>query len=595
LMSVLSRWLKRPAKITGRSKKKRAELRPAASRQAVSRAFLGVEQLEERVLPSGVSPTVSSVTPSEMSINGGTIAIFGTNFNGCEYVDVGYVVNGPGFFTLVSNTEVTVNIAPPVTPGTVDVVVVTSAGTSATSPADQVTFAAPPSAPTSISPTSGPQSGGTTVTLNGTNMAGITSVYFNGTEVTPISTTATQVVAVSPPGTGTVFLSVGNALGVSGSSGADMFTYTAGVAAPTVSGISPASGPAAGNTSVTITGSNLSNATSVMFGSAAGSIVSDTATQIVATSPAGTGVANVTVTTAGGTSAASAADQFTYSTPPAVTSVVVNQDYIPVNGASISGGVATLETDGNSGFTAGNQIIVAGFTGAQTGFNGTYTIATVTGDQITYADSNTANVSTTTFNTAGYAISANTTSGLQYAATGYTAQRSMVDSIAYTFNTAVNLAAGAVTLGIGTGAASGEAPATATPNVILTSLNGGTIWVVTFASNANAAVTGRSIADGIYTATLNSSLATAVSGGATMATTRPTDTFYRLFGDYLGDGRVNSTGSGELNTSFGLNYLSSAGYMDFFDYNGAGRINSMDSAALNLNFGSYWYGFAATI
>jgi Putative Ig domain/Galactose oxidase, central domain/Bacterial Ig-like domain/Kelch motif len=297
--------------------------------------------------------------------------------------------------------------------------------------------------------------------------------------------------------------------------------------------------------------------------------------------------------------------------PIQVTSVVVNQDFIPVNGASISGGVATLMTDGASGFTAGNQIVVGGFTGAQTGFNGTYTILTVSGSQITYADSNTQNVSTTTFNTEGYAISVNsdnaanspsTTSSLEYSAKGAgaadtTTQRSMVDSIAYAFNTPVNLAAGAVQLGIGTGTTSGEQPATATPNVVLTPLNGGTIWVVTFVSNSNTTVTGHSIADGIYTATLNSTLVTAVSGGATMTTTRPTDTFYRLFGDFNADGRVNSTDAGTLNLSFGLNYLSAAslGYLDFFDYTGGGRVNSTGSGELNLNFGSFWRNINATI
>jgi uncharacterized repeat protein (TIGR03803 family)/predicted outer membrane repeat protein len=283
------------------------------------------------------------------------------------------------------------------------------------------------------------------------------------------------------------------------------------------------------------------------------------------------------------------------------TSVVVNQDFIPVNGASISSGVATLLTDGNSGFTAGNQIVVGGFTGAQAGFDGTFTIATVSGNQVTYDDSNTVNVTTTAFNTAGYAISANTTSDLLYAPTSGTAfsptgaQRSMVDSIAYTFNTAVNLAAGAVTLGIGTGTTGGEQPATAAPNVVLTSLDGGTIWVATFAGNSSATVTGHSIADGIYTATLNSSLVTAVSGGAMMTTTRPTDTFYRLFGDSMANGHVNSMDSGMLNLSFGLNYLSSSGYLNYFDYNSSGRVNSTDSGELNLNFGSCWYGFAATI
>ena len=74
---------------------------------------------------------------------------------------------------------------------------------------------------------------------------------------------------------------------------------------------------------MTITGTNLSSATAVDFGSNAGTIVSDSATQIVVKDPAGTaGTVDVTVTTAGGASATSSADQFTYAAAPAVTSSV---------------------------------------------------------------------------------------------------------------------------------------------------------------------------------------------------------------------------------------------------------------------------------
>ena len=235
------------------------------------------------------------------------------------------------------------------------------------------------------------------------------------------------------------------------------------------------------------------------------------------------------------------------------------------------------------------------------------------GSQVTYADPNTVNVTTTTFNAAGYAISFNTdnaanspstTSDLEFSSHGpgaadtTTQLQPMVDSIAYTFNTQVNLAAGAVTLGIGTGTTTGEAPATTTPDVILTPLNGGTIWVVTFASNSNASVTGHSIADGIYTATLNSSLVTGRRPAEQcFPRLRPADLLLllRLFGDFNTDGRVNSTDSGTLNLSFGLNYLSSSGYLDYFDYLGNGRVNSTDSGELNLNFGSFWRNINATI
>jgi uncharacterized protein (TIGR03437 family) len=76
-----------------------------------------------------------------------------------------------------------------------------------------------------------------------------------------------------------------------------------------VSGLSPASGPAAGGTVVTITGSGLNSATGVSFGGAAGTITADSSTQITVTSPPGTGTVSVTVTTPGGTANAG---QFSY-------------------------------------------------------------------------------------------------------------------------------------------------------------------------------------------------------------------------------------------------------------------------------------------
>jgi hypothetical protein len=70
---------------------------------------------------------------------------------------------------------------------------------------------------------------------------------------------------------------------------------------------------------VIITGTNLTGATAVMFGGlAAGSFTVNSATQITATSPAGSaGTVDVTVTTAGGTSTTSSADKFTVVNPGA--------------------------------------------------------------------------------------------------------------------------------------------------------------------------------------------------------------------------------------------------------------------------------------
>jgi hypothetical protein len=84
---------------------------------------------------------------------------------------------------------------------------------------------------------------------------------------------------------------------------------------PIVTGVGPASGPTAGGTVVAVTGSGFTNATAVSFGQIAAldlSVASDT--QLTVTSPpaAASGAVDVTVITPAGTSAASAAGQFTY-------------------------------------------------------------------------------------------------------------------------------------------------------------------------------------------------------------------------------------------------------------------------------------------
>jgi hypothetical protein len=94
------------------------------------------------------------------------------------------------------------------------------------------------------------------------------------------------------------------------------------VPAPIVEGVEPAKGPAAGGTTVTISGQNLGRATAVSFGGTpAASFKSESATVVTAVSPAGTGHVDVTVTTGETkTSATSSKDKFDYEAaadPPA--------------------------------------------------------------------------------------------------------------------------------------------------------------------------------------------------------------------------------------------------------------------------------------
>jgi hypothetical protein len=164
---------------------------------------------------------------------------------------------------------------------------------------------------TSVLPNSGPLAGGTQVKVIGTFLDNAVAVTFGGlpaTNVTPL--TSNSLLATSPPGlAGSVDVQVITATSGSPASASDRFTYTAG---PIVTGTSPNTGPPAGGTSVTITGQQLAGATAVHFGSATGTITANTATSITATSPAGSGVVDVTVTAGGKTSTISQQDRFSY-------------------------------------------------------------------------------------------------------------------------------------------------------------------------------------------------------------------------------------------------------------------------------------------
>jgi uncharacterized repeat protein (TIGR03803 family) len=292
-------------------------------------------------------PTVSGVSPSQGPLAGGTmLTITGTNL--AAAVGVMFGSTESSYLTVVSATEILAMI-PAGVAGTVHVRVMTAVGDSATSTADQYTYVAAPIAPavTSVSPNTGPQAGGTAVTITGTNLSSTTSVYFGASPAASfVVLSDTQIQAVSPVGAGPVDITVTTTDGTSAITSADRFTYVAAPIAPAVTSVSPNTGPLAGGTTVTITGSNLAGATAVKFGTQAATIVSATATQIVALSPAGVGTVDVTVTTTAGTSSSSSADRFTYVTAPSVTSVSPNTGplaggtTVTITGSNLAGATA---------------------------------------------------------------------------------------------------------------------------------------------------------------------------------------------------------------------------------------------------------------
>ena len=101
-------------------------------------------------------------------------------------------------------------------------------------------------------------------------------------------------------------------------------TCTAAAAAPTVTSLSPDTGPADGGGSIVITGTDFTGATAVRFGAMdASSFTVNSATRITAIAPAnpGGGAVPVTVTTALGSSSASGASTYTYVQRPAAPTI----------------------------------------------------------------------------------------------------------------------------------------------------------------------------------------------------------------------------------------------------------------------------------
>ncbi len=204
-----------------------------------------------------------------------------------------------------------------------------------------------------VSPSSGPIAGGTIVTITGSDLRSCEgkptpTVTFgsNPASSVVVNSSGTSITATSPQGSaGTVDVTVTTAAGrTSAMVPGDEFTY---VPAPTVSGVAPSTGPTAGGTSVTIAGTNLTGATAVAFGlNPASSVVVNSPTSITATSPQGSGVVDVTVTTVGEMSATGPGDEFTYVAAPTVSGVA------PSTGPTAGGTSVTIAGTNFTGATA---------------------------------------------------------------------------------------------------------------------------------------------------------------------------------------------------------------------------------------------------
>ena len=186
-----------------------------------------------------------------------------------------------------------------------------------------------------VLPEHGPIGGGTTVEIIGRNLGGVLGVSF-GTTPSPLVTPVSQfaVFAVSPAGSGTADVNVTTGIGIGTGAAvpADQFTY---VTTPAIRRVAPSAGTTLGGNRVTITGSDFTGASTVLFGSIPGTAFTvESDQEIIATSPAeGEGPVAISVTGPDGTTPVDLADVYTYSLRvPVVTSVAPDVD--PASGAT---------------------------------------------------------------------------------------------------------------------------------------------------------------------------------------------------------------------------------------------------------------------
>ena len=159
------------------------------------------------------------------------------------------------------------------------------------------TIGSPP-APTvtSVSPSSGPAAGGTSVTITGTDFVDGATVTFDVTAATGVtwvnSTTITATTPVHVAGYVDVVVTNPDA-----QSGTLVGGYAYGTL-PTVTSVSPANGPEAGGTSVTITGTGFVDGATVTFDAAnATGVTFNSSTSLTVNTPAhAVGPVDVTVT-----------------------------------------------------------------------------------------------------------------------------------------------------------------------------------------------------------------------------------------------------------------------------------------------------------
>jgi hypothetical protein len=257
------------------------------------------------------SPTITSVVPGSGPQSGGTpIVINGTQFQ------PGALVTFCGVSVpVISSTTTTINIITPAClAGTATIVVTNPDGGTATSTSTFTYGVTSTPTITGIAPSTGSPSGGTAVVVDGTGFVpGATLKIGCGNATSVVVLNATTITALSPAcPAGTT----GNVVVTNPDGGTATLAggFSFGSASPTLTSVTPTSGPIGGGTPITVNGTNFANgATLAIDGRAATNVVIVTPTTLTAVTPAGAvvGAADVVITNPD-QATATLANAFTY-------------------------------------------------------------------------------------------------------------------------------------------------------------------------------------------------------------------------------------------------------------------------------------------
>ncbi|OJF10866.1 IPT/TIG domain-containing protein [Couchioplanes caeruleus] len=262
------------------------------------------------------APVVPAPTVTALSVTDGTagtlLSISGSGLERTTAVRFGDWAAGFTKWETPDGLKLYVRVPPQNAPGTVDVQVTGDAGNSAVSSATKFTYLPPVPAVTGLSPGSALVFGGATVRLSGTDLTGVTTVRIGTTIVAAKSVTPTSLTFVAPAmPVGSYEVAVNDKYGLSTRAG--QFTYR-NPPAPTVTALTPRTGPTNKATPVVVTGKDLTGATVTVDGRRV-RFTKISATQLRLTlAPHAAGAVAVRITTPGGTSAEAT---FTYVAPRA--------------------------------------------------------------------------------------------------------------------------------------------------------------------------------------------------------------------------------------------------------------------------------------